>query len=88
MQLAPCGFTVKNIDLIEFVSCLVFFFNLLLFCCACATNRVTELLDYTPEELTGKNIYNLCHGEDSEKLRRSHLDRKSCTQTKVHFNTN
>lgn len=38
--------------------------------------RVTELLDYTPEELTGKNIYNLCHGEDADKLRRSHLDRK------------
>lgn len=39
--------------------------------------RVTELLDYTPEELTGKNIYNLCHGEDADKLRRSHLDRTS-----------
>lgn len=39
-------------------------------------HRVTELLDYTPEELTGKNIYNLCHGEDAEKLRRSHLDRE------------
>lgn len=43
------------------------------FCDYC---RVTELLDYTPEELTGKNIYNLCHGEDADKLRRSHLDRE------------
>lgn len=40
------------------------------------SNRVTELLDYTPEELTGKNIYNLCHGEDADKLRKSHLDCK------------
>lgn len=42
--------------------------------------RVTDLLDYTPEELTGKNIYNLCHGEDADKLRRSHLDRKNLTK--------
>jgi len=38
--------------------------------------RVSELLDYTAEELTGKNLYALCHGEDANKLRKSHLDRK------------
>lgn len=38
------------------------------------TFRVTELLEYTPEELQGKNLYNLCHGEDADKLRKSHLD--------------
>lgn len=39
-------------------------------------NRVSELLDYTAEELTGKNLYTLCHGEDANKLRKCHLDRK------------
>ncbi|XP_047102609.1 protein trachealess-like [Schistocerca piceifrons] len=36
--------------------------------------RVSELLDYTADELTGKNLYTLCHGEDANKLRKSHLD--------------
>lgn len=38
--------------------------------------RVSELLDYTAEELTGKNLYTLCHGEDANRLRKCHLDRK------------
>lgn len=42
--------------------------------------KVTELLDYTPEELTGKNLYNLCHGEDSAKLRKNHMDCKLFTK--------
>ncbi|XP_063234024.1 protein trachealess [Bacillus rossius redtenbacheri] len=36
--------------------------------------RVSELLDYSAEELTGRNLYALCHGEDANKLRKSHLD--------------
>lgn len=39
-------------------------------------SRVSELLDYTAEELTGMNMYTLCHGEDVQKLRKCHLDRK------------
>ncbi|GIX70014.1 protein trachealess [Caerostris extrusa] len=31
--------------------------------------RVSELLDYTAEELTGKNLYTLCHGQDVQKIR-------------------
>lgn len=38
--------------------------------------RVSELLDYTADELTGKNLYTLCHGEDANRLRKSHMDRK------------
>lgn len=38
--------------------------------------RVSDLLDFTPEEMTGKNLYALCHGEDAHKLRKSHLDCK------------
>lgn len=38
--------------------------------------RVSELLDYTAEELTGQSLYSLCHGEDVHKLRRTHEDRK------------
>ncbi|KAJ9574545.1 hypothetical protein L9F63_008284, partial [Diploptera punctata] len=36
--------------------------------------RVSDLLDYSAEELTGKNLYALCHGEDANKLRKSHID--------------
>ena len=39
-------------------------------------HRVTELLDYTPEELTGESLYTLCHGEDATKLRKCHMDCK------------
>lgn len=38
--------------------------------------RVSELLDYTADELTGKNLYTLCHGEDANRLRKSHIDCK------------
>ncbi|XP_067120033.1 protein trachealess-like isoform X3 [Centruroides vittatus] len=36
--------------------------------------RVSELFDYTAEELTGKNMYTLCHGQDVQKLRKCHID--------------
>lgn len=32
------------------------------------------MLDYTADELTGKNLYALCHGEDANRLRKSHID--------------
>ncbi|GIY37090.1 protein trachealess [Caerostris darwini] len=41
--------------------------------CLCV-RRVSELLDYTAEELTGKNLYTLCHGQDVQKLRKCHVD--------------
>lgn len=37
---------------------------------------MSELLGYTAEELTGKNLYALCHGEDANKLRKCHVDCK------------
>lgn len=37
--------------------------------------RVSELLDYTADEITGMNMYTLCHGEDAHRLRKSHIDR-------------
>ncbi|GBP22109.1 Protein trachealess [Eumeta japonica] len=40
----------------------------------CEPSRVSELLGYTAEELTGKNLYALCHGEDANKLRKCHVD--------------
>lgn len=39
--------------------------------------KVIDLLDYTPEELTGRNLYSLCHGEDANKLRKCHIDCKN-----------
>lgn len=39
--------------------------------------RVSELLDYTAEDLTGVSLYFLCHGEDVHKIRKTHEDCKS-----------
>nr|CAI5864367.1 unnamed protein product [Callosobruchus analis] len=47
--------------------------------------RVLDLLDYTPEELTGRNLYSLCHGEDASKLRKSHIDLINKGQVLTHY---
>ncbi|XP_034253090.1 protein trachealess isoform X2 [Thrips palmi] len=47
--------------------------------------RVSELLDYTAEELTGKNLYTLCHGEDANRLRKCHLDLINKGQVLTHY---
>ncbi|XP_030239964.1 protein trachealess isoform X3 [Drosophila navojoa] len=36
--------------------------------------RVSDLLDYTPEDLVNKSLYCLCHAEDANRLRKSHTD--------------
>ena len=41
--------------------------------------RVSELLDYTAEEMTGMSLYALCHGEDVHKLKNTHEDCKFFT---------
>lgn len=38
--------------------------------------RVSELLDYSSDELVGKNLYAICHAEDVSKLRKCHVDCK------------
>ena len=38
--------------------------------------RVSELLDYSAEEMTGMSMYALCHGEDVHKLKSTHEDCK------------
>ena len=53
---------------IEFFSYIQFFFILFL--------RVSELLDYSAEEMTGMSMYALCHGEDVHKLKSTHEDCK------------
>ncbi|XP_055326647.1 protein trachealess isoform X3 [Sitodiplosis mosellana] len=47
--------------------------------------KVTELLDYTAEELTGRNLYNLCHAEDADKLKKNHLDLINKGQVLTHY---
>ncbi|KAK6640849.1 hypothetical protein RUM44_012547 [Polyplax serrata] len=47
--------------------------------------RVSELLDYTAEELTGRNLYTLCHGEDANKLRKCHIDLINKGQVLTHY---
>ncbi|XP_035738243.1 protein trachealess-like isoform X5 [Vespa mandarinia] len=46
---------------------------------------VSELLDYTADELTGKNLYTLCHGEDANRLRKSHIDLIHKGQVLTHY---
>ena len=38
--------------------------------------RVTELLNYLPEELIGRNFYSLIHGQDVTLMKKCHLDCK------------
>ncbi|XP_045503905.1 protein trachealess isoform X1 [Colias croceus] len=51
----------------------------------CEPSRVQELLGYTAEELTGKNMYALCHGEDANKLRKCHVDLMNKGQVLTHY---
>lgn len=37
-------------------------------------HRVTELLGYSPEELLGRSIYNLCHALDTSCLTKNHVN--------------
>lgn len=36
--------------------------------------RVTDLLNYSPDELVGRSIYSLIHGQDVVLLKKCHLD--------------
>ncbi|XP_051157483.1 protein trachealess isoform X3 [Leptopilina boulardi] len=47
--------------------------------------KVSELLDYTADELTGMNLYKLCHGEDANRLRNSHTDLIKKGQVLTHY---
>ncbi|CAM6031340.1 unnamed protein product, partial [Sphagnum compactum] len=47
--------------------------------------KVTDLLEYTPEELLGKSMYTLCHGEDTNKLKKSHQDLINKGQVLTHY---
>lgn len=38
--------------------------------------RITELLDYTPDEFQGRSLYSLCHGQDVDKIKKTHNDRE------------
>uniref|UniRef100_A0A182N096 Uncharacterized protein n=1 Tax=Anopheles dirus TaxID=7168 RepID=A0A182N096_9DIPT len=37
-------------------------------------NRISSFLDYSADELNGKSIYSLCHGQDAHKLKKSHSE--------------
>uniref|UniRef100_A0A182T189 PAS domain-containing protein n=1 Tax=Anopheles maculatus TaxID=74869 RepID=A0A182T189_9DIPT len=37
-------------------------------------NRISSFLDYTADELNGKSVYSLCHGQDAHKLKKSHSE--------------
>lgn len=43
--------------------------------------KVSELLDYSAEDLTDLSMYGLCHGEDVHKIRKTHED---CKTEKTH----
>ena len=35
-----------------------------------------EKFNMSTEDLAGENLYNCCHAEDLQKLRKAHVDRK------------
>ncbi|XP_070493360.1 protein trachealess-like isoform X2 [Chironomus tepperi] len=47
--------------------------------------KITELLDYSPDELVGESLYTLCHGEDAAKLRKCHMDLINKGQVLTHY---
>ncbi|XP_022915220.1 protein trachealess isoform X3 [Onthophagus taurus] len=47
--------------------------------------KVSDLLDYSADELTGRNLYTLCHGEDANKLRKCHVDLINKGQVLTHY---
>lgn len=47
--------------------------------------KVQDLLDYAPEEIVGRNLYTLCHGEEVNKLRKCHLDLINKGQVLTHY---
>lgn len=51
----------------------------------CLLNRVTDLLNYSPDELVGRSIYSLIHGQDVTLLKKCHLD---CEFFRVTFHAN
>ena len=38
--------------------------------------RVSDLLDYSAEDLNGKSMYSLVHAADVDKIKQTHTDRK------------
>lgn len=34
------------------------------------------MMDISADDLTNKNLYDYCHAEDLQKLRKAHIDRK------------
>ncbi|XP_022252918.1 protein trachealess-like, partial [Limulus polyphemus] len=36
--------------------------------------RITDILDFAADELVGRNMYSLCHGQDVQQLRKCHED--------------
>ncbi|KAG5679745.1 hypothetical protein PVAND_009289 [Polypedilum vanderplanki] len=47
--------------------------------------KITELLDYAPDELVGESLYTICHGEDAAKLRKCHMDLINKGQVLTHY---
>ena len=45
--------------------------------------RVSDLLDYSAEDLNGKSMYSLCHAADVDKIKQTHTDRKSTLSTET-----
>lgn len=47
--------------------------------------KVQDLLDYAPDEIVGRNLYTLCHGEEVNKLRKCHVDLINKGQVLTHY---
>ena len=38
--------------------------------------RLGDLIDMPAEDLTNQNLYDYCHAEDLQKLKKAHVDRE------------
>ena len=37
-------------------------------------HRIGDMMDISADDLMGKNLYDYCHAEDLQKLRKAHVD--------------
>ncbi|XP_043231812.1 protein trachealess-like isoform X2 [Amphibalanus amphitrite] len=69
IALPPPSVNEVRLDADMFVTRLTFDFQI-----AHCEPKVSEMLDYSAEELTGRSLYTLCHGADAHLLRKAHVD--------------
>ncbi|XP_037073264.1 LOW QUALITY PROTEIN: protein trachealess-like [Pollicipes pollicipes] len=69
IALPPPSVNEVRLDADMFVTRLTFDFQI-----AHCEPKVSDMLDYSPDDMTGQSLYTLCHGADVYLLRKAHVD--------------